>query len=382
MNLLDNKAILGVAITLFCFTSTWLYSLYLPVLAAAFVIAYTGLIVIRKQANIRFSRILAPLAIILLFVWLRCLFDYTGNAIFNAVFITLTGISMLIIGRRYGICICWGLAALAIIQSISVIIVALFFSDWDTGSGIRNGGLIDQSNYALGQAVIVIGLITGVYLIKSIRWNVCFVYMCVLGLLFTGSPEAFVFLVIACLYAIYHLKLTRTILAGAGIVIIIFAAWMVYGPGMKQYERLGEVTTLVTSGDIANSSTWDDNVIEDRYSWGDARLPLYKQAIEDISMFGHGYAIYNAQTYHKKVHNVPLVVADQIGLIPALAWLGVTLYCLFRTKYKLLWIGIIVLGLFNHTTWTVFAPYWWLAVGITIGGNYDIERNDHKAALC
>jgi len=360
----------GIAIILYTFTSAWArtdilgFPLFLPILASGIIAVVITYIRLSKQANTRFSRILVPLVIILLFIWIRCLMDNTDESISKASFITVTGIVMYVIGRTYGIRVFWPLAIVAVLQSVSVVIIALFFSDWNSGMDIRNGGFIDRDNYALGQAVIVIGLVSGIYLIKSVIWKAVFVSVCTLGLLFTGSPEAFVFLIIIGLYTIYKGDITKPLRNGLVIVVVLFAVWVLSGPGLKQYDRLGEVTTFVSSGDIVESESWDDDVKEDKYSWGDGRLPVYKQSVNEASMFGHGYAIYNAQDYHKKVHNVPLVIVDQIGLIPALAWLGVTLYCLVRSKHKYLWIGIIVLGLFNHTTWTVFAPYWWLAVGL------------------
>ena len=65
------------------------------------------------------------------------------------------------------------------------------------------------------------------------------------------------------------------------------------------------------------------------------------------------------------VHNVPLVIVDQIGPLAGFAWLFITIFCLVKTKWKYAWSAVLVLSVFDHYIWTQFAPYWWALVGIS-----------------
>jgi len=358
---------IGIVAVLFTFTSRWAYDssfsfLYPPLLAGA-IVTVTAAVLWPRHKLPPFSWAYIPLAVILLFICIRCLID---GAYINGLFITMVGVSMLYLGQRFGLRLLWPIIALSVIQAISVIVVAIFYSDWSIGMDIRNGGLIDRQNYALGYAVIAIGLVAGLHLIKSTKWKSIFAGFCCLGLLFTGSPSALVFMGIIGAYAVIKRQWSKPMLRALAIVAILFGIWVASGPGWTEYDRMRDVSAMVSTGEIAHAEVWDDNLKDDPYSWGKGRLPLYRQAIETASVTGHGYALYNKQDWYPKVHNVPLVVLDQVGILAAIAWVIVTGYCLFKSRYKYLWLGLITLGLFDHITWTVFAPYWWLIVGITV----------------
>ncbi|MBV6343764.1 hypothetical protein, partial [Candidatus Magnetobacterium casense] len=185
--------LIGLVAVLFTFTSKWaynstLYFLYPPILAGA-IVTVTAAVLWFRHKHIAWAWLYAPLAIILLFIWIRCLIDANYT---NAIFITAVGCSMLYLGQRFGLKLLWPMVALAVIQSLSVIITAAYFSNWSNGMDIRNGGLIDRYNYALGYAVIALGMVAGLHLIDDQKWKAAFVFICVLGLLFSGSPSALV----------------------------------------------------------------------------------------------------------------------------------------------------------------------------------------------
>jgi hypothetical protein len=113
--------------------------------------------------------------------------------------------------------------------------------------------------------------------------------------------------------------------------------------------------------------SWEEK-LDNIFNW---RLFQYKHMAHHFSFWGHGYNINVFDFYF--VHNVPAIVADQVGVIAALAWCWVTLFCLVRTRWKYAFAAVIALSLFDHFIWTQAAPWWWALVGVA---SADATRND------
>jgi hypothetical protein len=108
---------------------------------------------------------------------------------------------------------------------------------------------------------------------------------------------------------------------------------------------------------------------DDSYGMGQ-RIRIIREAAENFKPFGDGYMV--TEFKHNTVHNVPLIIIQQLGIpgiIAALAWLWISFYCLFKTKYKYVWIIILALSVFDHYIWTQLTPWWWVAIGITTVNN-------------
>jgi hypothetical protein len=97
------------------------------------------------------------------------------------------------------------------------------------------------------------------------------------------------------------------------------------------------------------------------------RWDMIVNVFANISFFGHGLSLteFNPTT----AHNVPVVILQQIGVIPALCWIWVTIYCLIKTPYKYAWTAIIGLSVFDHYLWTQAAVWWWALVGVSSVGH-------------
>jgi hypothetical protein len=103
-----------------------------------------------------------------------------------------------------------------------------------------------------------------------------------------------------------------------------------------------------------------------------SRWVVAKKALSDIQILGHGYKPGLAEPF--TVHNVPLVIVDQIGPLAGLAWLVVSLWCLIKTKWKYAWIAVIAMGVWDHYVWTQFAPYFWVLVGVSTTSKITSDR--------
>lgn len=393
----DNRVYLFISIGLILFTchSDWFIynignktALFLPQIGVMLIGLSTALLIILGEIDLRQwpkKQILIPLSIIILFTIISCLIDFNSKTISNIVMI-LSAYLLYHVGKYYGMKIFIPFAIFSIIESLSVIIMAIT----EVNPHIRNGGLISLYNYSLAKSFIIIGIITGLYFIKNTKYKSLFLTINLLGLIFTGSPEVLVIIPFVGLWFIYKKDFSKELVYGLFIVIIITTLWFTVGHGQKEYNRVSEVTTFALNGDMLKTESWDNNVTEDEYSWGLGRLPLYKHSIQNISFFGNGYHIYSKnisnetaeKIEYSMVHNVPLVIVDQIGLIPALAWCYLIGYCLIKYKYKVLWLAVIGLGLFNHTTWTIYAVYVWVLIGITTnyeGLEYVFRQKNIKA---
>ena len=331
------------------------------------------------------KKLYIPIFGLILFIVLRCLIDFSFESLAKIIF-TCSMVLVYMIGRILGPKILWPIIYITVIQSISVIYYALFMADWDNWRTLTNGGLISETNYAMGTAFIAFGMICGIYLIKNQWLKASFIGINILGMMFTGSPEALLMIVITGAWLIYKRDWNIELKSALTIVTILIVSWFAFGAGITQYERVSETIRFAISGNIAKADSWENaDTITDKSSrwygyeatndpsWGQGRLPAYKRAFGDISIMGHGYYIYTSQKMDDKVvrtakvHNVPLVGLDQIGIIGCLLWIWITGYCFFKFKWKAFWVIIVGLGLFNHTTWTVMIPYWWVMIGISSG---------------
>jgi len=96
------------------------------------------------------------------------------------------------------------------------------------------------------------------------------------------------------------------------------------------------------------------------------RWLVIKDAVTDIQPLGIGYGLTNFTSH--TVHNVPLIIIQQLGwpgILAALAWLWVTVWCLRKTRWKYAWVAVIALSIFDHYIWSQLAPYFWCLVGVS-----------------
>jgi hypothetical protein len=221
--------------------------------------------------------------------------------------------------------------------------------------GNITGGLI--SNYCASAGFMILG-----FFASQGKWQKYLIILVGLGLFFTGAAEAlFAVFILGIIVLIRH-DYSKKLFVTLAVVLILGGSWYVFGSGEKLYMEAGDniaAAADIVTGDISRYGGLYgaiDMALTDRQE-------LAMDAIKDLSLFGHGYTITNYEG--RTVHNVPLIIIDQIGIAAGLAWLVVTLYCLIKTKWKYLWLSVLILSVFDHYTWTQFAPWWWAFVGIT-----------------
>lgn len=340
--------------------------------------------------NIGPKRVWIPMVIIVGFIAARVPIERSMESIAEVM---LAGImfGLYLCSRKLGKQVLWPVVIFGVIEAISVVVYVLFLADWDT-TQLMNGGILSKTNYAEAAGVLVIGMCAMFYLMPGKLLAMMLAPLFVIAIVFTGSPIGIVSLVVLALYTgwNYRRSIGRKAVVSIAIIGVILLSWAAWGPWDTHMERTKAVIQDVTSGEVDNSEPG-------QYSWGQGRIPAYKRAINNVQFFGHEYDIYkyqigkdnraiNAPTESNKtvaiVHNVPLVIVDQVGPVVAVAWsvASLALFWIASRRMKVVWIGVASLCLFDHFIWTTIAPWWWALAGITIW-EYENGKEKGKAEV-
>ena len=288
------------------------------------------------------KKIWIPLVLIYLFSYTRILLDWEWNVANEIIYVTMA--LMVYLGARYFGKEILRPFVLFTAAAAGMVLIATSMSITDLEA---SGYTYWPFSYTWLATFIGLGGVMGAYIIKNKKWRYLFLGLCLMALLSTRAPVAVIFLGFIAFEVIRGGYLSRQIavwLAIAGVLFVIF--WAVFVP--IESERL---TMVFASTD----------------NWGEGRLPAYERAITDVSFFGHGFDRYSyqIQTGNVVVHQMPLVVLDQIGLIPAIAWLYVTCTLLFNKSYRFIWLAVIAFCILDYSLWTLFGHWWWAIVGIS-----------------
>ena len=109
------------------------------------------------------------------------------------------------------------------------------------------------------------------------------------------------------------------------------------------------------------------------------RFQVIENAMSNIKTLGEGYNITVFSRPPPIVHNVPLVLIQQLGypgILAAMAWLWVSIWCLVKTKWKYVWILILALSLFDHYIFTQLGHLWPIIVGVSTAPTLSNIKSD------
>lgn len=217
--------------------------------------------------------------------------------------------------------------------------------------GVPTGGTI--SNYSASVGFMLFGT-----LVNRGKWQWVLATGAVIAVLATGSLEVVFILGVLVTFLLVRRDTGRRILLPLGIVTVLVIGVLSFGYMGTMFNNNGNIMALknaITSGDFSNTAL--DDITTDRWY-------AIKGAMSDIQILGHGYD--PGKPTWQTVHNLPLIIVDQIGPVAGLAWLFVTLYCLIRTRWKYAFVFILAASAFDHYLWTQFAFFWWLLVGTSL----------------
>ena len=145
---------------------------------------------------------------------------------------------------------------------------------------------------------------------------------------------------------------------------------MASGYGQTLYDYAGKIV-----GNETASPYGDVGVPRNAIGY---RLEVIKDAMTHIKPLGEGYNLTDFSR-SPNVHNVPLVLVQQLGypgILAGLAWLWVSVWCLVKTRWKYAFICIFALSFWDHYVFTQLAPVWWVLVGVSTAPASDNIKSD------
>lgn len=245
-------------------------------------------------------------------------------------------------------------AVAVVVEAVSCVVYGVI------NPGHHTGGIIGPANYDMAAGFLIMGT-----LVSAVNKQWWLAAVALLGLFFTGAPEAMLGVGVLFIVMLVRRDFSKKMLLPVGLTVAIIAGWFATGYGQQLYAYAEwAVVTVFTDAEHPASASIKETPIT-------GRIRLMKESLEDIKPFGHGY--YITEFTNKTVHNVPLLIVNQVGILAALAWLWVTLFCLVKTRWKYVFVVVLVLGMFDHYIWTQVAPWWWGMVGVaTVSTNTDL----------
>lgn len=256
-------------------------------------------------------------------------------------------------------------AVAVVVVAISCVVYGILYP------GIGTGGILSPSkaanhwqpggNYDIATGVLVFGV-----LVSPVRHQWWLAAVALIGIVFTGGPEGLFAIAVLAVVVLMRRDWGWRMALPVSVAVLGVGGGLLSGHLMPiiehQYGR--GIAPLLPVASATSEVAWEDSAIG--YRW-----KVIKEEMAAMRPFGEGYSItgFTWQT----VHNVPLVIVQQVGILPALAWLVATGWLLLRTRWRYAWIGMASLCVFDHFIWTQVAPYWWALAGVsTVGGRNDL----------
>jgi hypothetical protein len=216
-------------------------------------------------------------------------------------------------------------------------------------------GLI--TNYCAYAGFLIFGVV-----VNKNKWQWLLCLVAVIGVFFIGSLEGMFVVAVLAITILIRKDFSKKLLIVAGSLIILAGIFLALGYLTKLYEGNNNIAVLFNL--FSNNINTNEQTMSDLRS---GRWTVIIEAMKDIRVFGYGFSLSTVDG--GIVHNIPLIIVDQIGILGALAFSFVTVYCLIKTKFKYAFIAVIAMGIFDHYLWTQLTPYWWILIGIALTSN-------------
>lgn len=219
------------------------------------------------------------------------------------------------------------------------------------------------TNYCALAGYLILGGILNQY-----RWQWALLAIILVGLFFVGALEAVFIVGVLGITMLVRRDINKHVLIPVGVLGVLAVLWLVTGHLTPLYQG-GSNNVAVLFSLLSGSQPLTFEALDAMTS---LRLTVIVKEMQNISFWGHGYSLSTAGG--GIVHNIPLIIVHQIGILPAIAWVFVTAYCLLKTKWRYAWVAVIAMCVFDHYIWTQFTPFWWALVGVSTASGI---KNDY-----
>jgi len=260
-------------------------------------------------------------------------------------------IAVYIVARVIGTRLFYPVAIGVVVASLGIILHQFILP------GVATGGYVFEYNFDAATGYILLGAAVFIH-----KWRWMLVCLAIVAMLISGAPEAMMALAVLGAMALirrdWSWKIMAVIVPIGIFIIVIFT--LGYGGGLYRYLA----QTLNNAPVAYYTMPSNGNIIE--VSPLAIRWLAIRDAMICLKPLGEGYNLTGFTI--ATVHNVPLIIVQQlgfVGIIAGLAWLFVSFWGLMKTNMKYVWVLIVTLSMFDHYVWTQLAPWWWAVVGIS-----------------
>jgi len=214
----------------------------------------------------------------------------------------------------------------------------------------------------------------GAILVKG-QWQWAMVGLALLCVFMSGSPEGVFAVAVLGAFVLVRRDWGRRVVLALVPLVLVAGLWFGLGYGQDLYGYTWDtlegkdsvVRTTVTPIKDSEGEKIGEVVTKEYDSAVGGRWDRITDAYDNLSVLGDGYEITEYDS--KTVHNVPLVLVQQLGwpgILAALCWMWIALWCLFKTKMKYAWMAILALAFWDHFVWTQMACIFPALVGVSV----------------
>ena len=340
-------------------------TLFLPAIGTGIWIMGALIFITYNYQHIKWGNLYVEIPLILIALSMGItgfLTDGTFQDKMSPLFMGISLIGVYAVGKTIGVELFKAFVPFVVLGSVISIILGI------VNPGQYQGGMI--TNYCASAGFLIFGAV-----VSRFKWQWALILIALIGVFYIGALESVFILGILFIALIIRKDWNKKLLIIGIPLVILLGLWAVLGYLIPLYE--GNLNLVYLWEIVTGKLPLDFQAMQDLTS---GRWNPIVEALNDIRLFGHGYSLSTVQG--GIVHNIPLIILHQIGIIPAIAWTFVTIYCLFKTKWKYAWIAVIAMSVFDHYLYTQFVPFVFALAGVSIASTIDNDyifrgKNEH-----
>ena len=349
--------VIGIGLALFPIHNLWLTNvtsiggmatLFLPAIGAVIWIMGVLLFIRNNWQNLDWGdkKIFIPLLIIVASMGLSGFIN--GDSIKDRItplFIGGALFSAYVVSRSLGKDVFKMLIPFVCLGAVIAVILGIL------NPGVPSGGLI--TNYCASAGFLIFGAV-----VNQGKWQWALILVALVGVFFIGALEGLFIVGVIGVVVLIRRDYSKYLLISLGALLVIATVWLFSGnlPALfKGNNNLAVLYDIVTGKIPINMDTL--NAITSQ------RWEVYVEALKRFNFIGYGYSV--DLMAGRNIHNVPLNIMDQIGVLAAISWLGLSIYCAIKTKWHYAWVAILAMSVWDHFLWTQFGPLFWCLVGVS-----------------
>jgi len=233
--------------------------------------------------------------------------------------------------------------------------------------GVPSGGLI--TNYCASAGFLIFGAV-----VNQGKWQWALIAVALIGVFFIGALEGVFIVGVIGFVVLVRRDFNKYLIIPLGVLIVIAGVLALNGNLIQLYKGNNNLAYLfdVVTGKVPLNMDMMNAITSQRWE-------VYVEALRRFNFIGYGYS--TDLSLGRNIHNVPLIIMDQVGILAAISWLGLAIYCVIKTKWHYAWIAILAMSVFDHYLWTQCGPWWWCLIGVSTASNIKTDlifRRDKK----